>query len=238
MKSDLIPRRKSDPEEKLSQPAGLRGERQVFPPTPPPENEFTPTAQRPTRSNTVGGPSAARSLSVRGAARARSHDRDRSLDEGSSERYSPPLRRPTVRGPEPRRAYSTRAASSSSSSLVPRSRTVREAPSRRGDRIVEYSEVEPNPYSDEFYGEGREPLRRGPVGSIRRDHSRRAVSRDRYVERERYVEDDEYASDAHEGSSVDGDFEILDARSVRSMRSASSRRPDVKKVGSAQQPCS
>jgi hypothetical protein len=129
-----------------------------------------------------------------------------------------------ARGPEPRRAFSTRAQSSSSSSFVPRSRTVREASGRRGDRMMDYSEIEPNPYGDEYYGDGREPLRRGPVGSIRQNLSRRPPSR------ERYVEDDEYASDAREGSSVDEEFEILDARSIRSMRSASSRRPDVKKV--------
>ncbi|CUS11712.1 unnamed protein product, partial [Tuber aestivum] len=235
VRPDLIPRRRSDTgsEEKAAQPA-LRGERQVFPPTPPPENEFSPAAQKPARSNTVGGPSAGRSLSVRGAAptRARSHDRDRGgdrIDEGAGGRYSPPPRRPTVRGqPEPRRAYSTRAPSSSSISVASRSRTVREAPRRRDDRMTEYSdEIEGNPYGNEVYDlyDGREaPRRGGPVGgSVRsRGLSRRPTTRDRYGD------DDEYASEAYEGSSFDEDeFEMLDTRSARS---GSSRRPDVKKI--------
>ncbi|PUU78188.1 hypothetical protein B9Z19DRAFT_1101449 [Tuber borchii] len=227
VKSELIPRRRSDTgsEEKSAQPA-LRGERQVFPPTPPPENEFAPSAQKPARSNTVGGPSTGRSLSVRGAAlsRARSHDRDRGgerIDEGTGGRYSPPPRRPTVRGqPEPRRAYSTRAPSSSSTSVASRSRTVREAPRRRDDR---------NPYSDEVYDyvDGREaPRRGGPVGgSVRnRGLARRPTTRDRYAD------EDEYASEAYGSSFDEEEFEMLDARSVRSARSGSSRRPDVRKI--------
>ncbi|PWW75530.1 hypothetical protein C7212DRAFT_352402 [Tuber magnatum] len=220
VRPELIPRRRSDTgsEEKSAQPA-LRGERQVFPPTPPPENEFSPAAQKPARSNTVGGPSAGRSLSVREAAqaRARSHDRDRGgdrIDEGAGGRYSPPPRRPTVRGQlEPRRAYSTRAPSSSSASVASRSRTVREAPRRREDRMTDYSD------------EVGAPRRGGPVGgSVRgRGPSRRAPTRDRYGD------DEEYASEAYEGSSFDDEdeFEMLDARSVRS---GSSRRPDVKKI--------
>lgn len=239
VKSELISRRRSDTgsEEKSAQPA-LRGERQVFPPTPPPENEFSPSAQKPARSNTVGGPSTGRSLSVRGTAlsRARSHDRDRGgerIDEGTGGRYSPPPRRPTVRGPpEPRRAYSTRAPSSSSTSVASRSRTVREPPRRRDDRMNDYAdEIGGNPYSDEVYDlyvDGREaPRRGGPVGgSVRnRGLARRPTARDRYAD------EDEYASDAHTGSSFDEEeFEMLDARSVRSVRSGSSRRPDVRKV--------
>ncbi|RPA97855.1 TPR-like protein [Choiromyces venosus 120613-1] len=236
VKPELVPRRRSDTgsEEKSVQPA-LRGERQVFPPTPPPENEFAPSAQKPARSNTVGGPSAGRSLSVRGAAptRARSHDRDRGgerIEEGAGGRYSPPPRRPTVRGqPEPRRAYSARAPSSSSTSVASRSRTVREAPRRRDDRMTEYTdEIEGNPYSDEVYNlyvDGREaPRRGGPAGgSVRnRGLARRPTTRDRYAD------EDEYASEAYEGSSFDEDeFEMLDAPSIRS---GSSRRPDVKKI--------
>lgn len=231
--------RKPDTPKEGSVPGGLRGERQVFPPTPPPENEYAPS--KPTRSNTVtGGPSSSsRTLSIRGPGpRARSGDRGRE-DGGrdrvaeDSERYLPP-RRPTVR--EPRRAYSTRAPATAPVSVAQRSRTVRErGGSERSDsqrrrpneRASEYSdEVEDNPYSDEIYDSyAGEPPRRGAGGgSIRRGLTRRGTNR-----QDRFVDDDEYASDAYESSFEDEeDFEMLDARSVRS--GASRRAPEVKKV--------
>lgn len=237
VKPDLTSaRRKSDTPLTKEAPAasgGARAERQVFPPTPPPENEFSQS--KPMRSNTVtGGPSNSRSLSVRGGPpRARSRDgirEDRDRDRtDDSDRYQ--SRRP--RGPEPRRAYSTRAPAPAPAQIAQRSRTVRErgdrgAERRRpNDRISEYSdEVEDNPYSEEIYdsyADGREPPRRG-TGSIRRGLTRRGTTR-----QERFMDDDEYASDAYEGSSFDEDeFEMLDARSVRS--GASRRAPEVKKV--------
>lgn len=241
VKTDLTSnRRKSDTPAAKEGPAsgGLRAERQVFPPTPPPENEFAPS--KPTRSNTVAGgpPSNGRSLSVRGAGpRARSRDggRDDRMTE-ENERYLPP-RRPTTRGApsEPRRTYSARAPGPASTSTAQRSRTVRERGGnersdsqrrRPNERASEYSdEVEDNPYSDDIYDSyAGEPPRRGG-GSIRRGLTRRGTNR-----QDRFVDDDEYASDAYEGSEFDDEdeFEMLDARSVRS--GASRRAPEVKKV--------
>lgn len=246
VKPDLTStRRKSDTPPVKEGPAsgGLRAERQAFPPTPPPENEFAPS--KPMRSNTVAGGSS-RSLSIRsGAPRTRSReegrdDRDRVTED--SERYLP--RRPTVRGPEPRRAQSTRTPAAAPATTAQRSRTVRERGHDRSDsqrrRPNEYSEeAGENPYSDEIYDSyagaplrsepprGELPRRGGGGGSIRRDPTRRGANR---AGADRSVDDDEYASDAYEGSSFDDEdeFEMLDARSVRS--GSSRRPPEVKKV--------
>lgn len=241
VKPDLTSsRRKSDtpPVKEGPVSGGLRAERQVFPPTPPPENEFAPS--KPMRSNTVaGGPSSSsRSLSIRGAAsRTRSRDegrddRDRDRVAEDSERYPP--RRPTVRAPEPRRAQSTRTPATAAApvSTAQRSRTVRERGHERSDsqrrRPNDYSEeAGDNPYIDEIYDSyAGEPPRRGG-GSIRRGLTRRGTNR---VGADRFVDDDDYASDAYEGSSFDDEdeFEMLDARSVRS--GSSRRPPEVKKV--------
>lgn len=231
VKPDLASsRRKSDtpPTKEGLAPGGLRAERQVFPPTPPPENEFAPS--KPMRSNTVaGGPSSSsRSLSIRGGG-----SRTKGREEGREDRD--PSRRPTVRS-EPRRAQSTRtpAPAPAPVQMAQRSRTVRERGHERSDsqrrRPNEYSgEVGDNPYSDEIYDSyASEPPRRGAGGgSIRRGLTRRETNR---VGRERFVDDDEYASDAYEGSSFDDEeeFEMLDARSVRS--GSSRRPPEVRKV--------
>lgn len=244
VKPELTSRRKSEPDQaappavapKESSTDVLRGERQVFPPTPPPENEFVP--YKPSRANTVAGSPASmsqRSLSARTApGRAPSRDRGRDIhqrsriDEGV-ENGAPP-RRPTVNTQaEPRRAYSARGPSSAAAS--PASRRPREQfrpaqPRRHTDRASEYSdELQSNPYSDELYdmyaAEQRQDMsRRGE--SLRREGTSRPSTRSRHQE------EDEYASDAYEGSSFDEDeFEMLDARS---MRSTSTRRPDVKKI--------
>lgn len=229
--------------------SSLRGERQVFPPTPPPENEFS--ANKPIRSNTVaniggqGSMAGARSPSVRGRddrardeSRSRGDPRDR-LDPGA---YGPPPRRPTVHAGaptvEPRRAYSSVRGAPQQPPMSVRSRSVRapsqhrgELQSRQADRSdrSQYSDEYSQPYNEDVYdmygGESREPSvapsRRGP-GSVRRGPSRRAPPS------RRYEEDEEYESDAYEGSSFDEDeFEMLDARS---MHSGSTRRPEVKKI--------
>lgn len=254
VKPDLTSaRRKSDtpPVKEGPVSGGLRAERQVFPPTPPPENEFAPS--KPMRSNTVaGGPSSSsRSLSIRGSApRTRSReegrdDRDRDRITEDNERYM--QRRPTTRAVEPRRAQSTRAPTQAPAPAptAQRSRTVRERGHDRSDsqrrRPNEYSEeVGDNPYSDEIYDSytgdpprGELPRRGGGGGSIRRGLTRRGTNR---VGADRFGDEDEYASDAYEGSSFDDEdeFEMLDARSVRS--GASRRPPEVKKVYPNAQP--
>lgn len=242
VKKDLVSRR-DDADTK---------DRGGFPPTPPPENEFTPS--KPMRANTVAAPGretpgmqGGRSMSIRDQER-----RDQSQSRAGSERggdprglepgYGPPRRTQTSVVPEPRRAYSARNAPPSTSSRsgsirgdrppmrdLERDRSqIREPPREQSRRRNDYAdEIESNPYNDDLYdmygSERREPSvapsRRGP-GSVRRQQSTR-----------RY-EDDEYASDAYEGSSFDEEeaFEMLDSRSVRS---GSSRRPDVKKVSKA-----
>lgn len=226
--------------------SNLRGERQVFPPTPPPENEYS--ANKPMRANTIanlGGQGGARSQSVRGRddrARDESRSRGDPRDRLDSSAYGP-SRRPTVHAgapiAEPRRAYSSARGPAQQPPMSVRSRSVR-APSQhrgepqlrptdRNDRPHYPDEYQGNPYNvdvyDQYGSESREPSvapsRRGP-GSVRRGPSRRAPPT-------RYEEDDEYASDAYEGSSFDEDdeFEMLDSRS---MRSGASRRPEVKKV--------
>lgn len=229
VKPDLTSaRRKSDTPPVKEGPisGGLRAERQVFPPTPPPENEFAPS--KPMRSNTVAGGGSSRSLSIRSGA-----PRTRSREEGRDD-----PRRPTVRAAEPRRAQSTRAPVPTATATTQRSRTVRERGHDRSDsqrrRPNEYSEeAGENPYSDTIYDSyaaepprGELPRRGGGGGSIRRDPTRRGTNR----VADRFVDDDEYASDAYEGSSFDDEdeFEMLDARSVRS--GSSRRPPEVKKV--------
>jgi hypothetical protein len=249
VKPDLTSRRPAEVEAAPTKDtsANLRAERQVFPPTPPPENEFAPS--KPIRANTVagmGGPGSigGRPGSIRGRDDRRrdpsqSRDgRDR-LDPGA---YGPPPRRPTVHGgatvPEPRRAYSARAPPPPASVRSQSTREPTREPSRqrqpppraRTDRSEYSDEMQSNPYNDDLYdlygAESREPSiapsRRGSgPGSVRRGPSRRAPP-------SRYEEDDDYASDAYEGSSFDEDeFEMLDARSIRS---GASRRPEVKKV--------
>jgi len=226
VKSELTSRRKSDvdaPQPKDTS-SNLRGERQVFPPTPPPEDGFAPS--KPIRANTVAGMGNAgmggRSLSLREREDAARRDHSRGRDPGYGPRH--PAAGALV---EPRRAYSARGAPSST-----RSRSVREIPPpqqrepvrRRPERPDYSDETEGNPYNDDLYDMyGSE--RRGPsrgAGSVRRAPSRR-------VPPPRYEDEDEYASDAYEGSSFDEEdaFEMLDSRSVRS---GASRRPDVKKV--------
>ncbi|KAA8902488.1 hypothetical protein FN846DRAFT_899457 [Sphaerosporella brunnea] len=240
---ELVERRRSQinpPPPPKDASANLRAERQAFPPTPPPENEFAPS--KPIRANTVAGPGVghSRSGSVRGRddrardqSQSRGDGRDR-LDPGA---YGPPPRRPTVHGgapvPEPRRTYSARGAPPPAATV--RSRSIREPSQqreqsrRRTDRSEYSDEAQGNPYHDDLYdlygSESREPSvapsRRGP-GSVRRGPSRRAPP-------SRYEEDDEYASDAYEGSSFDEDeFEMLDARSMRS--GGSRRAPEVRKI--------
>lgn len=234
---DLVTsRRKSDTApSKEGSAASIRGaDRQVFPPTPPPENEFS--SSKPIRSNTVAGVpssgSSSRSLSVRGAPpRARSRDGGRDGRGGmdDDERYLQQQRRPPpghLRGQsvEPRRAYSTRAPAPAQPATAQRSRTVRE----RGDRHQD--EEGQTQYSEDIYtaySHERDTSRRGGGGggSIRRGLTRRGTN----SRQERFVDEDEYASDAYEGSSFDeDDFEMLDNRSIRS--GASRRAPEIKKI--------
>ena len=114
VKPDLTSRRKSDDVPAPKDTASLRGERQAFPPTPPPENEFAPS--KPSRANTVAGMGSdrmgagsgmgGRSVSVRGrddaARREQSRDGRERLDPG----YGP--RRPgaALAMEQPRRTYS------------------------------------------------------------------------------------------------------------------------------------
>ncbi|KAL7275465.1 hypothetical protein RUND412_001593 [Rhizina undulata] len=219
VRPELTSRRKSDTDQPLSKDGT-----QLFPPTPPPENEFAPS--KLPRSNTVAGPASTRSLSVRAPpSRAASSDRGERIDEG--DRYSPPPRRPTVRGaPEPRRAYSARTPSTSSSVSASRSRSVREPAPRR--RIAELQDnPEDQTYNDDVYDlynseVKADPRRNNTVGSRKGPPSRRGNTR------EQYMDDDQYASDAYEGSSFDEDeFEMVDNRSIRS---GSTRRPEVKKI--------
>ncbi|KAI5778926.1 hypothetical protein EDC01DRAFT_634408 [Geopyxis carbonaria] len=231
VRPELTSRRKSEIEPPIKDSSSnLRGERQVFPPTPPPENEFAPS--KPSRANTVasGMPAASRSMSQRMDPRAgggREGSRDRGRMDNSSD-YGMHPRRPIVQAGtiEPRRAYSARAPPTSTAQ---RSGTSRGDPRRelqrsRTERMSEYSdEVQGNPYSDEVYdmyaADRREVPRRGD-GSVRRGPSRRAPPQK--------FDDDEYASDAYEGSSFDDEdeFEMVDARSMR----RTSRRPDIKKI--------
>ncbi|KAI5843646.1 hypothetical protein BZA05DRAFT_422164 [Tricharina praecox] len=230
-------------------PSSLRGERQAFPPTPPPENEFS--ANKPMRANTVanmggqGGMGGGRSPSTRGRddkARDESRNRGDQRDRLDPTGYGPPPRRPTVHAGvpimEPRRAYSS-VRGAAQPPVSARSRSVRapsqqrgeppQRPADRSDRSQYSDEYQSNPYNDDVYdlygAESREPSvapsRRG-LGSVRRGPSRRAPPSSRYEE------DEEYASDAYEGSSFDEDeFEMLDSRS---MRSGASRRIEVKKI--------
>jgi len=128
--------------------------------------------------------------------------------------YSPPARRPSVREQPPRRALSSSSRRNPSRSGTVTSR-------HRQERIDEYSDEE-DQYDDGVYDLYQEPSRHR--STVKRGLSRRGTTRtNRY-------DDDEYASDAYEGSSLDEDeFEMLDARS---MRSGGSRRvPEPKKVG-------
>ncbi|KAF8246257.1 hypothetical protein K440DRAFT_651118 [Wilcoxina mikolae CBS 423.85] len=240
VKQELTSRRKSDvdvPPPPKDTSSSLRGERQVFPPTPPPENEFAPS--KPIRANTVSGMGSSgmggRSMSLREREDSARRDHSRDGRGRLDPRYGPPPQH-AAGAMEPRRAYSARGAPPSTAS---RSRSVREIPPqqrepvrRRTERSDYSEEIESNPYHDDLYdmygAERREPSShppRGPSrgpGSVRRAPSRRAPS-------SRYEDEDEYASDAYEGSSFDEEdaFEMLDSRSIRS---GQSRRPDVKKI--------
>lgn len=180
----------------------------AFPPTPPPEKD----ANKVQRNNTTSS----RANSVRRPPDLRERRRDESRDMGRDrdDDYSPPARRPTVRDQQPRRA-----PSSSSRRTPSRSGTVTSR-RRPQERIDEYSDQEEQ-YEDDLYDLYQEPPRRG--NTVKRGLSRRGTTRSN-----RY-DDDEYASDAYEGSSLDEDeFEMLDARS---MRSGTSRRvPEPKKI--------
>lgn len=178
----------------------------AFPPTPPPEKD----ANKVQRSNTT----TSRANSVRRPPdlRERRRDDSRDMDREREDDYSPPARRPSVREQPPRRA-----PSSSSRRNPSRSGTVTSR--HRQERIEEYSDQEE--YGDDVYDLYQEPPRHR--NTIKRGLSRRGTTR-----AHRY-DDDEYASDAYEGSSFDEDeFEMLDARS---MRSGGSRRvPEPKKI--------
>lgn len=179
----------------------------AFPPTPPPEKD----GNKVQRANTTSS----RANSVRRPPELKERRNDsREMDRDREDDYSPPARRPTVRDQGPRRA-----ASSASRRNPSRSGTV-SSRRRPQERIEEYSDQEEQ-YEDDLYDlYNAEPRRNNTV--------RRGLSRRGTTKTHRY-DDDEYASDAYEGSSLDEDeFEMLDARS---MRSAGSRRvPDPKKV--------
>jgi hypothetical protein len=244
VKKDLVSRR-DDADTK---------DRGGFPPTPPPENEFTPG--KPVRANTVAAPGretpgmqGGRSMSIRdqerrdqSQSRAGSERGDRGDPRGLEPGYGPPRRAQTSAVPEPRRAYSARNAPPSTSSRsgsirgdrppmrdLERDRSQMREPRReQSRRRNDYAdEIESNPYNDDLYD---------MYGSERREPSvapsRRGPGSVRRQQSTRRYEDDEYASDAYEGSSFDEEeaFEMLDSRSVRS---GSSRRLDVKKVSKA-----
>lgn len=186
-------------------PPNLQKDSAAFPPTPPPEKD----ANKVQRSNTT----TSRANSVRRPPDLRERRRDDSRDmEREREDEYALARRPTVREQPPRRA-----PSSSSRRNPSRSGTVTSR--HRQERIEEYSDQEE--YGDDVYDLYQEPPRHR--NTIKRGLSRRGTTRTH-----RY-DDDEYASDAYEGSSFDEDeFEMLDARS---MRSGGSRRvPEPRKV--------
>jgi hypothetical protein len=199
--------------------SGLKEDLQVYPPTPPPENEIG----RPTRANTVVG----RSLS-----------QHRGTDRGRAEGGLDAVYGPAGRHLEPRRAFSTRAVPNNGTGSAARSRSVREPRGRDfqsrdlyaqqsreiSRRRAEYlDEMNSNPYEDEVepYSQPRNLVPQSrPVQGVRRGPSQRIAPR--------YEDEDEYASDAYEGSDFDDEeFEMLD---VRAMRSGSVRRPEAKKI--------
>lgn len=207
MKTDLLKNRQSvhilPPNLQKDSPKAA-----AFPPTPPPEKD----ANKVQRSNTT----TSRANSVRRPPdlRERRRDDSRDMEKDREDDFSPPVRRPTVREQPPRRTPSSSSRRNPSRSGTVTSRH------RPQERIEEYSDEEEH-YEDELYDLYQEPPRRG--NTIKRGLSHRGTTRTNKY-------DDEYASDAFEGSSLDEDeFEMLDARS---MRSGGSRRvPEPKKVG-------
>ena len=180
----------------------------AFPPTPPPEKD----PNKPQRSSTSAS---VRSSSVRRTSDLRGRHRDDPRDDRDREDdYSPPRRRPTML------EQALRRAPSASSSRRNTSRCGTSASRHRPhERISEYSDGEEQ-YDDDGYEYYDREQRRGY--SVKRGASRRAASRARY-------EDDECASDGYDGSSFDeGEFEMLDNRSMRS--GGSKRYTEVRKV--------
>ncbi|TGZ82166.1 hypothetical protein EX30DRAFT_340055 [Ascodesmis nigricans] len=169
----------------LSNPvsAKLRNERPSFPPTPPPENEFTPS--KPVRANTVAPGMGSRSTGLRNEAQYhdRGGPRDQSRDRGrydAPEGYGPLRRNQTTHVPsmESRHAYSERssprmgAPQQQSRGPPPRGYDPRGPPPReyredprlqqqrapsRGPQTDYLDEIQSNPYADDIhkYGEPR-----------------------------------------------------------------------------------
>ncbi|KAL2068102.1 hypothetical protein VTL71DRAFT_16200 [Oculimacula yallundae] len=188
--------------------------RNVFPPTPPPEAEKSQAGSQMSRGASVrNGPKP--SLPKLNIENARPNERYEIRDE----RISPQVQRlatqrSTSERPSPSRQMSTRDSSRS-----------RQPQPRRRSR----EEQEEDDYPGELYD-------MYSAGGARNSRGSRAPGSQRRQQPKYIEEEEEYASDYDDGSFDENDFEMVSGsrppprRAQSSVGRASSRRPDIKKI--------
>ncbi|OCK86244.1 NADPH oxidase regulator [Lepidopterella palustris CBS 459.81] len=193
--------------------------RNVFPPTPPPESENKPTGRRSSGDSGSAGVMT-RAQSVRNGPKPQPLDLGRAaFDQSEKPRIG--TQRSASERPRPSRQDTT---SSRSRDPVVRRDREREAPRRR----ITSDDEEADDYPEELY-DMYQPSRTSSTRSNFQQRSRSAKP----PQRPMYIDEEEEEEDEYENSSLDdADFEMVSRKQSKRQpaRRATSRKPDIRTI--------